>query len=98
MSTLRKYKVQVFGAGIVSLDAQKEFAKAFEFNFPLLADPGKETAKAYGVYDPILGQVERWAFVIDEKGIVRAIDRHVNPMEHGKDVAKTLADLKIPRR
>ncbi len=98
MSELKRFKVQVFGASTIPLATQREWAKEHRFAFPLLADPEKKVATAYGVWDPVLGCVERWAFVIDDKGIIRAIERFVDPMRHGKDLVKMLADLGIPRR
>ncbi len=98
MSQLKRYRVQVFGASIHPVSEQKEFAQSLHANFPLLADPSKATAKAYGVYISGLDTIERWAFLIDRRGVVRAIDHHVNPMEHGQDVLKLLSEQRIPRR
>ena len=97
MSTLSQFQVQVFGASVDPVEANKEFARKNGYTFPLLSDPGKKVAAAYGVLGPN-GLAKRWTFVIDDKGTIRAIDRSVKAGSHGKDLAKTLADLGIPKK
>jgi hypothetical protein len=58
-------------------------------DFPLLSDPTKETAKAYGVLNT-MGIASRVTFVIGADGKVLAIDRNVNPATAAQDIASTL--------
>ena len=86
---------------MVSLDTPErnaEFAKSLEGNFPVISDPDKEVARAYGVL--ALGGLyaKRWTFYIDPDGIVRRIDKDVNPRTAGADIARALADLGFPAR
>ena len=62
-----------------------------------LSDPDKSVEKAYGVLAPA-GYAQRWTFVIDREGTIRAIDKKVNFASHGKDLARELEELRIPRR
>ncbi|MBV8610367.1 MAG: redoxin domain-containing protein, partial [Singulisphaera sp.] len=41
---------------------------------PILSDPSKSVAEAYGVLNPGRGVANRWTFYIDKDGIIKAID------------------------
>ena len=97
MSTLQKFHVQVFAASVDTPETNKRFVDEHHYNFPILSDPDKTVAKAYGVLAPA-GYAQRWTFVIDREGTIRAIDKKVNFASHGKDLARELEELRIPRR
>ena len=46
----------------------KAFADAEHADFPLLSDPTKDTAKAYGVLNDERGFANRWTFYIGKDG------------------------------
>lgn len=98
MSTLSKYKVQVFGASVDPVEKNKEFSDKNNYNFVLLSDPDKSYATALGVLNPQNGFAARWTYIIDDKGIIRDIDKGVKPGNHGKDVAAKLDALGIPKK
>jgi thioredoxin-dependent peroxiredoxin len=75
----------------------RKFAEANHANFPVLADPSKQTAQAYGVLSP-LGYASRWTFYIDGTGKIAAIDADVSPLTAGADVLKHLKALAVPVR
>ena len=86
---------------MVSLDSPEknaEFAASLKGNFPVISDPDKTVAEAYGVL--ALGGLytRRWTFYIDPNGIIRKIDKDVNPATAGADVARTLGELGFPLR
>jgi thioredoxin-dependent peroxiredoxin len=88
--------VAYFAASIDDPETNRKFAASLDLDYPILSDPGKETAKAYGV---LRGDyADRWTFYIGKDGRILAIDRGVNPASAGADVAKTLARLKVNRR
>jgi peroxiredoxin Q/BCP len=97
MSTLRKFQVQVFAASVDTPETNKRFADEHQYNFPILSDPDKSVAKAYGVLAPA-GFAQRWTYIIDREGTLRAIDKKVNFASHGKDLARELEAAGIPRR
>ena len=69
-----------------------------EADFPLLADPTKETAGKYGVL-MANGQVaNRWTFYIDKTGKVVAIDTAVRPATSAEDMIAKLAELKVAKK
>lgn len=84
---------------MVSLDdpeKNRAFGESLDGNFPILSDPGKEVAEAYGVLG--LGGLysRRWTFYIDPTGRIRDIDKDVDPKTAGQDVAKRLEALGFP--
>lgn len=98
MSELEKYQVQVFGASVDPMERNKRFAEKNGYHFVLLSDPDKGYAKALGVLNDAGTAAQRWTFIIDDKGIIRQIDKKVSPASHGKDLAKELEALGIPKK
>lgn len=68
------------------------FAKKNDANFPILADPEKTTATAYGVLSSA-GYANRWTFYIGPEGVIKKIDKRVSPSTAGPDLARHLAEL-----
>jgi peroxiredoxin Q/BCP len=66
-----------------------------EADFPMLSDPTKETAKAYGVLNEQAGFANRWTFYIDKTGKVSAIDTAVKPATSAEDMLAKMDELKI---
>jgi peroxiredoxin Q/BCP len=66
-----------------------------EADFPLLSDPTKETAKAYGVLNE-RGTASRWTFYIDKTGKISYIEKTVKPDTSAEDMIAKLSDLKVP--
>ena len=62
----------VYGISVDSPFSQAKWAEQEGFNFPLLSDFGKETARAYGtIYEELIGLkgvAKRSAFLIDKNG------------------------------
>ncbi len=98
MSQLSRFKVQVFGASVDPVEANKAFAEMGKYNFPLLSDPDKSYAKTLGVLNANGTFAQRWTFVIDDQGIIREIDKMVQAPNHGKDLAAKLEALGVPKK
>ena len=84
----------------VSVDTPEEnakFAEHVEADYPILADPGKDTAKAYGVLGGS-GLASRWTYYIGVDGRILHIEKAVKVATAGPDVAAKLADLHIDKR
>ena len=58
---IRQFDVAYFMASTDPIEKNTDFAKAQEADFPLLSDPSKETAGAYGVLNE-KGTARRWTF------------------------------------
>jgi peroxiredoxin Q/BCP len=79
-----------------SLEDNTAFATKNNASFPILADPGKEMSKRYGVLSAI-GYAKRWTFYIDVNGIIRMIDKDVSPASAGEDMTQNLEALNFPK-
>ena len=91
---LRKYEVAYFGASVDDEALNEKFATQLKLDFPLLSDPTKETAKAYGVLNE-RGMANRWTYYIDKDGKIAHIDQQVKPDDHGAAVTAKLKDLGV---
>lgn len=85
-----------FAASCDDAETNKKFAESMELDYPILSDPGKGTARAYGV---LRGEyAARHTFYIGKDGHVLYVDREVKPQTAGEDVARRLGELKIPAK
>ena len=91
---LQELKVAYFTASIDTPELNKKFAESLDLDYPILSDPDKTAANAYGVMSA-RGFANRWTFYIDKEGIVRAIDKSVKPPQAGPDVAAKVKELKL---
>ncbi len=76
-------------------DVVKKFAESLGADYPILSDPDKMVARAYGVVHEGRDLPERWTFFIGKDGRIVYIDRQVKPASHGQDVVNRLKELKI---
>jgi len=82
----------VFAVSVDSVDTNAKFAQSLGIDYPILSDPTKEVARAYGVLAPS-GFASRWTFYIGADGRILDIDKKVSASTHGDDIAAKLADL-----
>jgi peroxiredoxin Q/BCP len=94
---LEQFDVAIFGASVDSAETNRQFADTIGVRFPILSDPDKHVARAYGVLGAS-GFPSRWTFYIGIDGRIQAIDKQVRVASHGDDVARQLEALQIPRR
>lgn len=88
--------VAYFTASVDTPEDNKRFAESLGVDYPILSDPDKKVAKAYGVLSA-RGFANRWTFYIDKDGIIRDIDKKVKAGSAAPDVAKHLQDLGIAK-
>ncbi|MER8083664.1 peroxiredoxin family protein [Streptomyces sp. NPDC058316] len=70
METFDELDAEVWGISPQGVDSHESFARAHGLRMPLLADAGRETARAYGVAAPGIG-VRRAVFLIGPDGVLR---------------------------
>ena len=87
-----------FAVSVDSIDENKKFAAKLDLNYPLLSDPQRQAAKAYGVVRDEKSAATRWTFYIGVDGKILDVDRDVTPSTHGNDVVAKLAQLGVKRR
>jgi len=85
-----------------TLEDNKAFAAKEHADFPMLANPDKKVALAYGVVNPDAPAerqlARRWTFYIDPTGKIADIDKTVKPASSGEDIVAHLQALKVPER
>ena len=94
---LRRFGVQYFAASVDSPQTNAEFAASLGADYPILSDPTKTTARAYGVLGAS-GFAQRWTFFVAADGRIAAIDRKVSASTHGADVVERLKALGVQER
>ena len=97
-AAIRKFDVAYFTASVDDAQKNADFAKSLELDYPILSDPTKKTAEAYGVVHEGRPFAERWTCYIGPDGVVKAVDQKVNTKEHAKDIAKQLEALGVPKK
>jgi thioredoxin-dependent peroxiredoxin len=97
-AAIKAFDVAYFTASTDTPEENTKFAKSLELDYPILSDPSKEAAKAYGVLNEMRGLANRWTFYIGKDGKITAIDKEVKTMTHGKDIASKLQDLGVTKR
>ncbi len=86
---LSRFEVALYGASVDRPEANLKFATKLDLPFPILSDPEKSVAAAYGVLK--LGLFpRRWTFVIDRDGNVAHVEKQVSPRSAGVDLVKVL--------
>jgi peroxiredoxin Q/BCP len=91
---IRKFNVAYFMASVDPVEANKGFAEQEKADFPLLSDPSKETAKAYGVLNQG-GLARRWTFYIGKDGKILGIDKEVKPPSSAEDMIAKLGEYGV---
>ena len=98
---IKKFDVTYFMISIDPLEKNTAFAAEHKADFPLLSDPSKQVAEAYGVMGDFtkygLGWLpNRWTFYIGKDGRIQAINKEVKPATSAEDMAATLQELGVP--
>jgi peroxiredoxin Q/BCP len=98
---IRRYDVAYFMASVDPVEGEKgnkAFAASEKADFPMLSDPTREVATAYGVLNADRGVANRWTFYIGKDGKIVAIDKAVKPPTSAEDMVARLAELKVATR
>ena len=97
---IKKYNAKYFMISVDPLEGEqgnKAFAQAHNADFPLLSDPSKDVANAYGVLSE-RGFANRWTFYIGKDGKITSIDKQVKPATSAEDMAAMLKQLGVETR
>jgi peroxiredoxin Q/BCP len=95
---IRNFDVAYFTASTDTPEENKKFAKSLELDYPILSDPSKKVAEAYGVVHEKRPLAERWTFYIGEDGKILHIDKNVLAKSHGKDISAKLKELGVEEK
>ena len=92
-ATLKELGVAYFTVSVDQPEANMKFAEKYGLAFPVLSDPTKETAKAYGVLMPNRPMANRWTFYIDKEGVIKEIDKKIVNAQAGVDIGTKAKSL-----
>ena len=81
-----------------SVENNTRLAELLTLPFPVLSDPDKQAATAYGVLIGRSRSTRRWTFYIGIDGRILYIDREVVADGHGEEVPARLTSLGMKRR
>jgi peroxiredoxin Q/BCP len=95
---LKAYDVAYFTASVDAPTLNKEFATEVGADYPILSDPTRQVAEAYGVLKAPGGIANRWTFYITKDGKVAYIDKAVKTETHAGDVAAKLGELGVAKK
>lgn len=93
MMQITQLGAQVLGISVDDSASHAKFAAKYNLPFPLLADEGGTTAKAYGAYSDwgLFGIAKRYTYLIDPQGKIAKTYLKVDTSKHSADI---IADLK----
>ncbi len=102
---IRKYDVAYFMVSVDTPEDNKRFAEQEHADFPMLSDPSKTTATAYGVLTqpnpdrPNQPQVaNRWTFYIGPDGKILDIDKKPGTQNAAENMLAKLQSLGIKQK
>lgn len=95
---IRKFDVAYFAASCDDEETNAKFAESLGLDFPILCDPDREAASAYGLVDSAKGNPKRWTFYIGKDGKILFVDKSVNTKNAGSDIAAKLEELGVDKK
>ncbi len=96
LNTLAGMGYRVVGVSPDSVSSHKKFKEKYGLNFPLLSDPDKKVAQAYGafgekkMYGKVTKGIIRSTFLIDEEGRIKKAWYNVKAKGHVESLLKEL--------
>jgi peroxiredoxin Q/BCP len=96
-SGLDGFDIALFAASCDSAATNRRFATALDLDYPVLSDPDKKVATAYGVVHEGRAYPERWTFIIGIHGKILDVMRDVDAGSHGSQLAARLGELGVSR-
>ena len=80
MAKFRKAGIQPLGVNPAGVDSHHAYVEKMGFNFPLLSDPDRAIARAYGALKDDGKGIQRTVYVIGRDGTVRFAQRGAPPV------------------
>lgn len=95
---LRAYNVAYFTASVDVPSYNKEFADELGLDYPILSDPTRATAEAYGLLKAPGGVTNRYTVYVGKDGKVLLIDKAVKPASSTDDIVANLVKLGVEKK
>jgi peroxiredoxin Q/BCP len=80
------------------LATNKAFAEKEQADFPMLSDPDRKAALAYGVVTSPTGLARRWTFYIAPDGTIAKADHVGHTVDAGQTLVATFDELHVPKK
>lgn len=93
---LKKFDIAYFGASCDAPEKNKQFAEKLKLEFPLLSDPDRKVAEAYGILHRSRKFSSRATIYVDKAGKIAHIQRKVNVRKHGEEIVTQMKALGFP--
>jgi peroxiredoxin Q/BCP len=87
--------VAYFAASVDDPGTNKKFAESLDLDYPILSDPDKKVAEAYGVLHG--NYAARHTVYIGPDGKVLLVDRKVSPATAAEDIVANLEKLGVKK-
>jgi len=98
-NAIKKFDAAYFTVSVDPPEKNAKFAESLGVkDYPILSDPDRATAKAYGVLRSEKGVANRWTFYIGKDGKILAIDKAIKVDTSANDVAAKLKALDVPEK
>lgn len=94
---LRGYQVALFAISVDKPEDNKTFAENLKLPYPILSDPSRETAKAYGVLKG-LPVAARHTIYVGKDGKVLLVDDSIQTATAAQDMLKHFQELGIEKK
>jgi peroxiredoxin Q/BCP len=93
LKAIREMGSEIVGISVDDVDSHKKFAEKYHLPFPLVSDPDKKIATAYGVLRDPPTMTNRVTFIIDKNGKIANIFPKVDVTQHTEEVVAALKKL-----
>ncbi len=95
---IRAFNVAYFTASVDEAKLNADFAKSLDLDFPILSDPSRATAEAYGLLKAPGGVTNRYTVYVGKDGKIAFIDKAVKPATASADIAAKLEQLGVEKK
>jgi thioredoxin-dependent peroxiredoxin len=95
---LRAYNVAYFTASVDDPKLNKEFSDDLGLDYPILSDPTRATATAYGLLKAPGGVTNRYTVYVGKDGKLALIDKAVKPASSVTDIIANLDKLGVEKK
>jgi len=93
LKAIREMGSEIVGISVDDVASHKKFAEKYHLPFPLVSDPDKKIATAYGVLRDPPTMTNRVTFIIDKNGKIANIFPKVDVTQHTEEVVAALKKL-----
>lgn len=95
---IKAFNVAYFTASVDDEKLNADFAKSLSLSYPILSDPSRKTAEAYGLLKAPGGVTNRYTVYVGKDGKILYVDKAVKPDSASADIAAKLAELGVEKK